>query len=152
MSFEEIAKMFLGAIKSDTDTYSSIKGEIVKNGSSSFSLLTPDHIQYARYGRGKGKNPPLEAMLQFIRSKDILFDGMDERGTAFAMQAIIAKKGTKNFVPNAPDFMEETISKYQKEYEEEMGKFISVEYDNKLKDELNKIWAEEERLLKEFKI
>ena len=83
MSFEEIARMFLGAVTSELDTYTSIKGEIVKNSSSSFSLLTPEHIHFAKNGRAPGKNPPLEAMLQFIRSKNILFDNMDEKGTAF---------------------------------------------------------------------
>ncbi len=80
MSFEEIARMFLEAVKSDTDTYTSIKGEIIKNNSSSFSLLTPDHIQFAFAGRPKGKKPPLEAMLEFIRSKDILFKGWTRKG------------------------------------------------------------------------
>lgn len=152
MSFEEIARMFLNAVKSDTDTYTSIKGEIVKNDSSSFSLLTPDHIQFAFAGRPKGKKPPLEAMLEFVRSKDILFDNMDEKGTAFAMQAIIGNKGTKNYKPNAPDLMETTIAKYQKKYEEDLGKHISIEYSNKLKDEFNKIWEEEDKLLKTFKM
>ena len=152
MSFEEIARMFLEAVKSDTDTYTSIEGEIVKNNSSSFSLFTPDHIQYSFAGRPAGKKPPLEAMLEFIKSKDILFDGMDARGTAFAMQAIIGNKGTKNYKPNAPDLMETTIAKYQEKYEEDLGNFISIEYSNKLKDEFNKIWEEEDKLLKTFKM
>jgi len=152
MSFEEIARMFLEAVKSETDTYTSIKGEIVKNSETSFSLLTPDHIQFAFAGRGPGKKPPLEAMLEFIRSKDILFDGMDEKGTAFALQSIIAKKGTKNHKPNAPDLMETTIAKYQKKYEEDLGKFISIDYSNKLKEEFDEIWKKEEELLKTFKL
>ena len=51
-SFKDIAEAFLNAVKSDTDTHTSIKGEIIKNSESSFSLLTPDHIQYAVNGRG----------------------------------------------------------------------------------------------------
>ncbi len=151
-SFEEIAKTFLEAVKSDTDTYTSIKGEIIKNNSTSFSLLTPDHIQWAFAGRGPGKNPPLESMLQLVRSKNIIFDGMDKRGTAFALQAIIAKKGTKNYKPNAPNLMEVTVSKYQKEYEDDLGKSILVDLDDKLKIEYEKIWKEEEKLLKTFKM
>ena len=152
MTFEEIARMFLGAVTSELDTYTSIKGEIVKNSSTSFSLLTPDHIHFAKNGRGPGKNPPLEAMLQLVRSKNILFDGMSEKGIAFALQAIIAKKGTKNYKPNAPDTMETTIAKYQKEYEEQLSKHISIEYTNTLKDEFDKIWEKEEKLIKTFKI
>jgi len=152
MSFEEIARMFLGAVTSELDNYTSIKGEIVKNSSSSFSLLTPEHIHFAKNGRAPGKNPPLEAMLQFIRSKNILFDNMDEKGTAFAMQAIIAKKGTKNYKPNAPDTMETAIAKYQKEYQEQLASYISIEYTDTLKDEFDKIWKEEEKLIKTFKL
>ena len=152
MSFEEIARMFLGAITSELDTYTSIKGEIVKNSSTSFSLLTPDHIHFAKNGRAPGKNPPLEAMLQFIRSKNIIFDGMDERGTAFALQAIIAKKGTRNHKPNAPDIMKTTVAKYQKEYEEQLASYISIEYTDILRDEFDKIWEEEEKLIKTFKL
>ena len=37
-SFEEIARTFLEAVTSDLDTYSSMKGEIVKNSDTSFSL------------------------------------------------------------------------------------------------------------------
>ena len=151
-SFKDIAEAFLNAVKSDTDTHTSIKGEIIKNSESSFSLLTPDHIQYAVNGRGPGKMPPLEEMLNLVNSKNIIFEGLDKRGTAFAIGMAIKHNGTKNWKPGAPNFMEETVKKYQKEYEEDLGKIISVDIDDKLKDEYAKIWAEQEKVFKDFKI
>ena len=100
----------------------------------------------------KGKRPPLEAMLELVRSKNIIFDGKDEKGTAFALQAIIAKKGTKNHKPNAPDIMETTVAKYQKKYEKELGDSILIDIDNRLKDEMEKFWKDQDDLLKDFKI
>ena len=150
-SFEEIARSFLEAVTSDLDTYTSIKGKIYGD-SDSMTLETPDHIQWAFAGRGKGKRPPLEAMLELVRSKNIIFDGKDEKGTAFALQAIIAKKGTKNHKPNAPDIMETTVAKYQKKYEKELGDSILIDIDNKLKEEMEKFWKDQDDLLKDFKL
>tara|TARA_R110002074_G_scaffold56643_2_gene139658 strand:- start:4169 stop:4630 length:462 start_codon:yes stop_codon:yes gene_type:complete len=151
-SFEDIARKFLEAVTSDLDVHTSIKGEIVKNNDTSFSLLTPDHIQFAYAGRGPGKKPPLQQMLDLVESKNILFDGLDKRGTAFAIQASIGAKGTSNWDPNAGDLMEETVAKYQDQYARDLGKQVLVTIDNKLKDEMEKMWAEEKRILKDFKI
>ena len=152
-SFEEIARKFLEAVTSDLDTHTSIKGEIVKNSSTSFSLLTPDHIQFAAYGRGPSKKmPPLEAMLKMVNEKNILFSGLDKRGTAFAIGMAIKHNGTKNWVPNAPDIMESTVSRYQDIYEKELGTGILVDINNIMKAEFEKIWKEEEKILKDFKI
>ena len=150
-TFEDIARDFLESVTSELDTYTSIKGKIYGDASS-VTLETPDHIQWAFAGRGPGKRPPLEAMLELVRSKSILFDNMDERGTAFALQAIIAKKGTKNHKPNAPDILESTVKKYQLKYEQELGKNMIIEIDNRLKDEMQEMWNEQGRLFKNFKI
>lgn len=151
-SFEDIARSFLEAVTSELDVYTSIKGKIFSSGNNSMTLETPGHIHFAKNGRPSGKNPPLKAMLQLVRSKNILFDGMDERGTAFALQAIIAKKGTKNYKPNAPDTMEEAIAKYQNIYMQELGESVLVEIDDQLKREMQDVWNEQGRLFKNFKI
>lgn len=152
MSFEEVARKFLEAVTSELDTYTSIKGKIFSSGFNSLTLETPGHIHFAKNGRAPGKNPPLEAMLQLVRSKNILFDGMDERGTAFALQAIIAKKGTKNYKPNAPDTMEEAVAKYQDIYEKELGDAILVQVDDSLKREMQVAWEKQGRVFKNFKM
>ena len=150
-TFEDIARDFLESVTSDLDVYTSIKGKIYGDGNSMI-LETPDHIQYAFAGRGPGKKPPLEAMLELVRSKNIIFDGADEKGTAFALQAIIAKKGTKNHKPNAPDILESTVNKYQEIYKNELGEVLLVEVDNRLKREMEEMWREQGRLFKNFKI
>ena len=150
-TFEDIARDFLESVTSELDTYTSIKGKIYSDGNS-MVLETPDHIQYAFAGRGPGKRPPLEAMLELVRSKNIIFDGADEKGTAFALQAIIAKKGTKNHKPNAPDILESTVNKYQEIYKNELGEVLLVEIDNRLKEEMEEMWREQGRLFKNFKI
>ena len=152
MSFEGVARKFLEAVTSELDTYTSIKGKIFSKEKGSMTLETPGHIHFAKNGRAPGKNPPLEAMLQLVRSKNILFDGMSERGTAFAMQSIIKKKGTKNYKPNAPDAMEEAIAKYQNIYERELGYSTLVEVDDQLKREMQEVWDKQGRLFKNFKI
>ena len=150
-TFEDIARDFLESVTSELDTYTSIKGKIYSDGNS-MVLETPDHIQYAFAGRGPGKKPPLEAMLELVRSKNIIFDGADEKGTAFALQAIIAKKGTKNHKPGAPDILESTVNKYQEIYKNELGEVLLVEIDNRLKREMEEMWREQGRLFKNFKI
>lgn len=151
-SFKEIAMAFLKAVKSDTDTYTSMKAEIVENSSTSFSALTVDHLLYAKNGRPAGKNPPLKQMLEFVKSKNILFDGLDSRGTAFAMQAIIKKKGTKNYKPNGTDPLLDAVKKYQNKYEEDLGSHMLIDINGKLNDEMKDYWIKQDELFKDFKI
>lgn len=151
-SFRDIARKFLKGIKSDTDAYTSVKAEIVENSSTSFSVLTADHLFYAKNGRPAGKNPPLDSMLAFVKSKNILFDGMDARGTAFAMQAIIKKKGTKNYKPNGTDPLTDAVKKYQRKYESDLGSFVLTEMQSRINKEMTEYWEGQKKLLKNFKI
>ena len=150
--FEQIARKFLEACSADFDSETSVKGEIVENNSTSFTLLTPDYIQFAKYGRGPGKKPPLDNILGMVKSKSIKFDKLDERGTAFAIQASIGAKGTLNFVANAPNFVEETVSKYQSLYEKELNDQVHIEIVDQYMESLKKIWEEEDRLFKKVSI
>jgi hypothetical protein len=151
-SFKEIARKFLNAVKSDTDTYTSLKGEIVENSPTSYSLLTADHLFYAKNGRAPGKNPPLEQMLNFVKSKNILFDGMDSKGTAFAMQAIIKNKGTANYKPNGTDPLLDAVNKYQNQFEKDLGSSILIDINKKMDEEMKDYWKEHDKLMKDFKI
>ena len=151
-SFKEIAMAFLNAIKSDTDVYTSVKAEIVENSSTSYSVLTADHLFFAKNGRPAGKNPPLDSMLAFVKSKNILFDNLDARGTAFAMQAIIKAKGTKNYKPNGTDPLLDAVKKYQTKYEEDLGSSMLIDINDKMNEEMKDYWKKQEELLKDFKI
>ena len=124
MEFIDIAKVFLQAVTQQLDKSTSIKGVITEDEKgNSVSLFTPSHIQFAIYGRGPGKRPPLQNMLDFVKKEGIIFDKTDARGTAFAIQASIAKNGTKNFVPNAPDALQQVIDKNIEKYYQQLSQY-----------------------------
>ena len=151
MTFEDIAREFLESVTGEFDNYSSEKGIIENNGDGSMTLLTPSHVQFARYGRGKGKMPPLGTILEFVEREGIIFSGLDEKGTAQAMQAAIGARGTLNHVENAPDFVDEVISKHQKEYFDSIGTFISTEIEGKYLQGMDDFETSFEKNFKNFK-
>lgn len=131
----EIAKEFLQAVSSEMDPYSKVKGEVQVEGTK-VVLLTPSHIQYAKYGRGPGKNPPFEDIYNWVKSEGIKFDDTTLEGTAYAIQNSIGKRGTKNWEPNAPSFLEQSINKHLQEYQVLLGQKLIVS----INDEVNKIY------------
>lgn len=132
-----IATEFLKAVTGELDPFTKTKGVIKEEGYKAI-LLTPSHIQFARYGRGPGKRPPLDNILEWVKSEGIKFEKLDDRGTAFAIQTSIGLRGTKNFVPNAPSFLDESISKYFKEYQIKLGQKLLVQ----INDEVNSIYKQ----------
>jgi hypothetical protein len=130
-----IAKEFLKAVTGELDPWTKEKGEIKEDGYKAI-LLTPSHIQFARYGRGPGKKPPFEDILKWVKEEGIKFQGQTETGTAFAIQNSIGLNGTKNWVPNAPSFLDEAIEKHFKEYQIKLGQKLTVI----INDEVNSIY------------
>jgi len=106
--FIKLATAFLEKIAKESDNYTTEKSTITVE-EDGVTLSTPDYLQFAVYGRGPGKNPPLDNIMKFVKAKGIIFDGMDQRGTAFAIQASIGIKGTSNWQPNAPNALSEFI-------------------------------------------
>lgn len=137
----EIAKNFLSLVTGELDKYTETKGviEVQKN---SVILFTPSHIQFARYGRAPGKKPPFDSILAWVKKENIKFDTTDERGTAFAIQASIGKNGTKNYKPNAPNFLEEELKKGFGEMSVEMAAFLNVSFDKYVNDAIGTIKLE----------
>lgn len=131
----KLAKEFLEAVSSELDPYTSTKGEVVV-GDGKVSLLTPSHIQFAKYGRGPGKKPPLDPILAWVKKNRVQFPDTSKEGTAFAIQASIGKKGTSNWVPNAPNALEEAVQKNIEEYNRKVNETITVE----VRDVLNKTY------------
>lgn len=115
MSFVKIAKEFLMAVKGELDPYTTAKNEVKVKNFFTVELLTPAHIQFARYGRGPGKRPPINAILQWVQEKRIT-SPKDALGTAYAIANSISKKGTSNYVPNAPNFLEAMLEKHMANY------------------------------------
>ncbi len=144
MSFVKIARDFLTAVKNETDPYTTAKGVIKVRNYRKVDLMTPSHLQFAKYWRGPGKRPPLDSILQWVGEKGIIFEGTDERGTAFAIQKSIGEKGTKNYVPNAPNALEEALKNHSKEYFsklskdilEKQNKAIQAQFDNVFPDKI----------------
>lgn len=125
--FIMIATAFLEAVTAELDPHTSDKGIIVTNDAGqTVSLFTPGHIQFAKYGRAPGKQPPVEEILEWITtSGKIKYDSYkDAEGTAWAIAKSIAKKGTKNYVPGAPNAMEEAINLNLKKYYDELNQRV----------------------------
>ncbi len=137
----EVAKNFLSLVTGELDKYTKEKGviEVQKN---SVILFTPSHIQYARYGRGPGKKPPFENILKYVQEENIKFENTDERGTAFAIQASIGKNGTKNYKPNAPNFLEEELKKGFEVMSKEMAGVLEVSFTKSVIDIMSNVKIE----------
>lgn len=133
----KIATEFFGKTTNELDQYTTRKSEI-KVESDRIILLTPSHIQFAKYGRGPGKKPPLDSILEWVKGRGIIIGDTDEEGTAFIVQAKIGKEGTSNWVPNAPNALEEALNKNYEQYNKEIGNVMAV----KISDEVNKIYKE----------
>lgn len=116
----EIAGEFLKMVTGELDPHTKEKGVIKMEGTRAI-LLTPSHIQFAKYGRGPGKNPPFENILKWVQAENIRFDNSTDRGTAFAIQLSIGKKGTSNWVPGAPNALEEAFDMHSAEYSKKLG-------------------------------
>ena len=126
IDFKDIAKEFLLMVSKRLDVHTTEKG-FVEISVDKVTLFTPSHVQYAAYGRAPGKKPPLDPILKWVSQKGILIKGSDERGTAFAIQNSISKKGTKNYKPNAPNVLEEAIKSEIDNYSRELSKLFFIE-------------------------
>jgi len=135
----DIIKVFLALVKKDLDPYTTRKNVVIQNDETSVSLFTPSHIQFARYGRGPGKQPPISNILEYVKSRNIRFNGLSQEGTAWAIAKSIAKKGTSNYVPNAPNFLEETLLKRLKEFEKRMADNEAININDILNEEFDKL-------------
>jgi hypothetical protein len=115
MSFVSIAKEFFMLVKGELDQYTTEKSQIKVNDFKSVSLFTPAHVHFAKYGRGPGKQPPLNEIIKWLSKKGIVKGG-NIQGAAFAIAKSIGKNGTINYVANAPNAMEEALNKHMKNY------------------------------------
>lgn len=140
MSFVSIAKQFLTAVAKELDPYTTEKSKIKVDDFKEVTLLTPEHIQFAKYGRGPGKQPPLNKILEFVKDKGIIFKGTDQRGTAFAIAKSIGEKGTLNWKPGAPNAIEEAINNNILDYYKKLNNFVIETYDPEIQEIYEKIF------------
>ena len=144
-SFVSIAKDFLMLVKGELDQYTTEKSDIRVTNFLSVSMFTPAHIQFAKYGRGPGKQPPLDPLIEWVKKKGIVSGDKNIRGAAFAIARSIGKNGTKGYVPNAPNAIEEALEKYLDFYANRLN-------DNHVEDTIQKIDKQYKKDLKEIKI
>lgn len=123
MSFVSIAKEFFKAVASELDPYTSEDSKLKVNNFKSVTLATVEHVQFAKYGRGPGKQPPIDPLIKWVKRVGIVKNDKEARGTAFAIAKSIAKKGTKNYVPNAPNAIEEAIADHILDYYKKLNNF-----------------------------
>lgn len=71
--------------------------EIVKE-EGRIRLLAAPHSWYMENGRGAGKAPPREVILQWIRDKSLVFEGITDNQAAYLICRKIAREGIT--VPN----------------------------------------------------
>lgn len=131
--FLDTAVDFLKLVTGELDPHTSNKGVIDKDNLSA-TLLTPSHIQFAKYGRGPGKMPPINNLIAWIKSKGIVKDDKEARGTAFAIAKSISKNGTANYKPNAPNALVEAIEMHQEEFNKAVVDIAKVTINNELQN------------------
>lgn len=130
---QEIIEQFLKLVSGRLDEYTTQKGKVVVS-KNTVTLFTPSHIQFAKYGRGPGKLPPIEPLVDWVKKKGIVKNDKEARGTAWAIAKSISKKGTKNYVPNAPNALTEAIEEEFDNYVEKISGFITDEINEQILD------------------
>ena len=138
MSFVKIAKEFFLAVKGELDPHTTQKSEIKVKNFFTVELLTPAHIQFAKYGRGPGKAPPVDPILEWIRYKGIISGEKNIKGAAFAIAKSIGKNGTKNYVKNAPNALDEALKKHMRAYVEKLNKGHVVKITKEINEGMQK--------------
>lgn len=148
MKLIDIAREFLEVVTSELDPYTSKNGIIKQEGTKKISLLTPSHIQFAKYGRGPGKQPPIDPIIKWVEQEGIVRDGNSVEGTAWAIAKSIGKNGTKNYKPNAPNALEEAITNNFVEYNRKMAEMLSIEINDELQIMYTQTIAPKEQVIK----
>jgi hypothetical protein len=132
LTFADIAKQFLLLVSGDLDKYTTKKGVVRIDNKNQVSMFTPSHIQFAKYGRGPGKMPPVEPIIDWVEAKGIIKGDQTAEGTAWAIAKSISKKGTKNYVRNAPNAIEEAIQAHFNDYSNKLSKLTTFQINEEI--------------------
>lgn len=135
-----LAEDFLKDVRGELQPWTSNKIELTV-GRKRTSLEIPSHIQFARYGRKAGKQPPVSAILEWVKKEGIATDPKEQLGTAFAIAKSIGKNGTRNYIAGAPDFVEEVIKKFEDDFIEDVVSVTSDDVAEQVIDRLKKVFG-----------
>jgi hypothetical protein len=111
----DIAFDFLTAVNRDLNEITSDKGTVERTSEGAI-MKSPYYIQFAKYGRGAGKAPPVDPIKEWIIKKGIIKDASKIDSLAFAIAKRIGERGTLNYVANAPNVIIEALDKHKKVY------------------------------------
>lgn len=126
------------AVKGELDPHTTQKGQVKVRNFFTVELLTPAHIQFAKYGRGPGKPPPINAIEEWVKRKGIV-SASDAKGTAIAIAKSIGKNGTKNYVRNAPNALEEALNRHMEEFVTKQNEYHLNKTNEKHVEEMVKV-------------
>lgn len=74
--------------------YKRFKSKIVNTDTDfSYQIILPQYVVYADGGRGPGKEPPLDSIIDWVRFKFGIRDSKEAVNIAWAIRSKIAKKG-----------------------------------------------------------
>lgn len=146
-TFVDVAREFIKLVTGELQPFVTEKITVLIDSDSKISFFTPAHMQFAKYGRGPGKQPPINNIIDFVKKKGIIFEDKDAEGTAWAIAKSIAKNGTLNWKPNAPDAIEEALEKHNEKYIKLVAEFtrkktleeLQLIYEDQFKDQTFKI-------------
>lgn len=135
----DIMTEFLEITANKANKHTSEKSVIKVEDDLTVSLFTPEHLQFAVYGRGPGRNPPLAAIEKWVSSKGIVSDPGEALGIAFAIQKSIGENGTLNYVPGAPNALEEMLEDTMNVYNSELAEQVGFNINEVVKEAWDKI-------------
>lgn len=124
--FNEIAYQFLLAVKSQADTVTSEKADVRK---SSYGAIMESalHLHFAKYGRPKGKSPPIDILTDWVVKKGMASNTDEATMIAYAIGKSISKKGTKNYIPSDEDFLTKLVKANSDEFFRDIQNVVEIQ-------------------------
>ena len=74
------------------------------------AIIAPSHTYYMVHGRGPGKFPPRNNIIEWIRQKNISFEGITISSLAYLIARKIALEGTKTFQQGGSDVISAVVT------------------------------------------
>ncbi len=133
---EEYSMYLLQAARNNMPTYYELKDKIkfVMNVNGNFYEIefnAPAYWEYANYGRDKGGRPPIKAIAEWIKRRNItpyaLKNGKlpTTNQLAFMIANKIARDGTKFHGPTGIHFLEKSIDEQKSYWDDKISEAIS---------------------------
>lgn len=126
---EEFTQLAKDNLAKTGELYDSIRFEVQVNGENvSLDILMEDYATFVDKGRRPGKQPPVDAIRSWVRSKGITTrdnsigtNSADIERTAYVIGRSIGEKGTegKNFIPEIDE--QQIVRRLEQRLEEVVG-------------------------------